>query len=60
MKECLNCHSMTRTTDKYCRNCGCYQKSAKDYIITSVLTIFMIIGIVFIIVLFFASYMVTK
>lgn len=60
MKKCLNCKWDVRDTDKYCRNCGCLLQTNKNYIIVNVLTAFMIIGIIFMIALFIASYLISK
>lgn len=56
MKKCINCKCNVKDTDIYCRNCGCLLQSNKNYIMTNVLIIFLIFGIIFIIGLFFASY----
>lgn len=60
MKKCLNCKWDVRDTDTYCRNCGWYLQSNKNYIITNVITVFIILGIFFMIALFIASYIVAK
>lgn len=60
MKKCINCKSDIRDTDTFCRNCGCKLQSGNNYIILNVLTIFVIIGIVGMIALFVASYIVAR
>ena len=60
MKECINCKAKNRDTDIYCRNCGCHLQSNKNYIITNVITVFIVLGMFFMVALFIALYMVTK
>lgn len=60
MKKCLNCKWDVRDTDTYCRNCGSHLQSNKNYIITSVIMLFIVLGIFFMVALFIASYMVAK
>ncbi len=59
MKKCLNCKSDVRDTDRYCRNCGCPIEEDKNYVFTNVLIIFVIIGLIGMIALFIASYLVS-
>jgi hypothetical protein len=56
MKKCLNCAHDIRNTDIHCRNCGCKLESSKKIVLFKVLTVFVIIGILFMIALFIASY----
>ena len=60
MKKCLNCKAINHSDDIYCRNCGFLLQSSKNYILISVMIIFIIIGIIFMIALFVASYMLTN
>lgn len=60
MKKCLNCKNDVRDTDIYCRNCGCKLQSSSQYILTNVLTVFVIICWIGLIALLIASYMITK
>ena len=58
MKKCLNCNSVVKEHDTYCRNCGCILKSNKNLIFTSVINVLLTITIIFMIALIFASYIV--
>ncbi len=58
MKKCLNCEKMVREQDKYCRNCGCLLQSNENYILTNIMISLVVIGIIVLIVLFIASYLV--
>ena len=60
MKKCLNCKRDVRDTDTYCRNCGCSLQSNKNYIITNVIVAFIVIGMILMVALFIASYLVSK
>ena len=60
MKKCINCKSDNRDTDKYCRNCGCLILKNSHFVMYKVLTIILVIGIIFMIALFIASYYVAK
>lgn len=60
MKKCLNCKRDVRDTDTYCRNCGCSLQSNKNYIITNVIVTFIVIGMILMVTLFIASYLVSK
>ena len=60
MKKCLNCNWDVRDTDTYCRNCGCPLQNNKKYIVTNAIIVFVILGLIFMIALFIASYIVTK
>ena len=60
MKKCLNCKRDVRDTDIYCRNCGCSLQSNKNYIITNVIVAFIVIGMILMVALFIASYLVSK
>lgn len=56
MKRCFNCKGINRDTDTYCRNCGYVMKSNTYYIIVNIFTILAFIGLLFVILLFIASY----
>ena len=58
MKKCKNCGSVTRETDKYCRNCGIVILSDMNILINSIFTGLILIGIIFLIILLIASYLV--
>ena len=56
MKKCYNCKGINRDKDTYCRNCGYVMKSNAYYIFINIGTILAFLGLVFVIVLFVASY----
>ncbi len=56
MRKCINCKCNVRDNDIYCRNCGCYLQSNKSNVLINVITVFIVLGIIFMIVLFVASY----
>jgi len=58
MKKCKNCGCLTREKDKYCRNCGIVILSDINILINNIFTGLIIIGIIFMIILFIASYLV--
>jgi len=58
MKECMNCKAKNRDTDIYCRNCGCVMKKNSYYVFINMGIAFLVIGIIALIILFIASYMV--
>ncbi len=60
MRKCINCKGYVRDNDKYCRKCGTMIVSNKSYIIVNIINILLIIGIIFMILLFVASYLVNK
>ena len=60
MKKCLNCKWDVRETDIYCRNCGCPLQTNKSYVLTNVIMVFIVIGMIGMIALFIASYLVSK
>ena len=60
MKKCINCKRYVRDDDKYCRQCGTMIISNKSYIIINIVSIILIIGIIFMILLFISSYLVNK
>ncbi len=60
MRKCLNCKNDVRDDDIYCRNCGFLIQSNRNYIIVNIFIVIMVIGIIFLIALFVASYMIEK
>ena len=58
MTKCKNCNAIIRDDDQYCRNCGILIQSKFYTILCNLFTIFMIIGIIFFVLLFIASYIV--
>lgn len=58
MKKCENCNFLTRKNDKYCRNCGVLISNDKSMLLNGIFTGFILLGIIFLILLFIASYLV--
>ena len=58
MKTCINCKNKVKDNDKYCSNCGCLIQSNINYIFINIINFVLIIGIVLLIALFIASYLV--
>lgn len=58
MKECLNCKENNRIDDKYCRNCGYMLHKNSFYVFINIVNILLIIGIIFMVLLYIASYIV--
>ena len=58
LKKCLNCKWDVRDTDIYCRNCGCPLQSNGKYIFVNVIIVFVVLGILGMIALFIASYLI--
>ena len=58
MKSCYNCKGTNRNNDVYCRNCGYKMKSNGHYILINIGTIISFLALIFIILLFIASYIV--
>lgn len=56
MIKCLNCKKDTRDDDKYCRNCGTKIRKNSYYVILNILNFIFIIILIFIVLLFIASY----
>lgn len=52
MKHCINCNELTKEDDIYCRNCGVKIKGMGYHIWLNIVSTFMIIGIIFVIILF--------
>jgi len=58
MKKCKNCNALIRENDKYCRNCGILIQNDFNIIINNIFTGLILIGNIFLIILFIASYIV--
>lgn len=58
MKKCLNCKNINKDKDIYCRNCGTKLHKGYYYILINIATIFTIIGIILMTILFIASFIV--
>ncbi len=58
MKKCINCKNNVKDEDKYCRNCGCKINSSFKYALTNLLIIIIALGVLFMIALFVASYII--
>jgi len=58
MKKCYNCKGINRDDDKYCRNCGYLLQSNIHYILVNIGTVIAFLGLLFVIALFVASYIV--
>ena len=58
MKICYNCKNDVRDSDIYCRTCGCLLQKNSHYVLINVCIIFVVIGILGLVALFIASYLV--
>ena len=58
MKKCKNCDALIRDNDKYCRNCGIPLHGDLYILICNIFTVFIVLGIIFFVLLFIASYFV--
>ena len=58
MKKCYNCKGMNRDSDIYCRNCGYRIQNARHYVLINIGTALAFIGLLFVVTLFIASYLV--
>ena len=58
MKKCLNCKSIIKDKDIYCRNCGYKVQSNVNYIFINIIIILISLGILFLLALFISSYFV--
>ena len=58
MKKCVNCQSINKDIDTFCRNSGAKLHKSIYYVLINISTILVILGIIFMILLFIASYMV--
>lgn len=56
MKKCLNCNSVVKTDDTFCRNCGCNLISNRKFVFTGVINVLLVIALIFMIMLIIASY----
>lgn len=59
MKTCVNCKGINKDSDTFCRNCGIKLHNGIYYALINISTILVILGIIFMIILFVASYMVS-
>ena len=58
MKKCPNCTNDTRDTDIYCRSCGIKIEKNSYYVLINIFIYFALIGLVLIVALFVASFLV--
>lgn len=58
MKKCLNCKNINKDKDIYCRNCGTKLHDSYYYILINIATILIIIVLIFMTILFIASFIV--
>lgn len=58
MKKCLNCQSVNKEKDIYCRNCGAKLYKSNYFVLINIATIFVIIGLILMTALFIASFIV--
>lgn len=58
MNKCYNCKGTNRNGDTYCRNCGYKLQSNGHYVLVNVGTILAFLGLLFVIALIIASYIV--
>ncbi len=56
MRTCYNCKGINRENDTFCRNCGLLMRSNTYYILINVGTVIILLALVFVIILFVASY----
>ncbi len=56
MKRCINCNGINKDNDKHCRNCGYVMKSNTYYVLVNIGTTIAFIILLFVILLFIASY----
>ena len=56
MKTCYNCKGINRENDIFCRNCGSLLRSNTYYVLINVGTVMAILALIFVIILFVASY----
>lgn len=58
MRNCLNCKGINKDTDKYCRNCGVKLHNNIYYVLINITTFLIVLGIIIMILLFIASFLV--
>ena len=58
MKKCINCNSINKDKDLYCRNCGLKIRSNNHYILMNVLTFLSIVFLLIVIALFAILYII--
>ena len=56
MRTCYNCKGINRENDTFCRNCGLLLRNNIYYILINVGTVIILLALVFVIILFVASY----
>lgn len=56
MKICYNCKGINRDNDKFCRNCGILMKRSVYYVVINIFTVLAILVLIFVVILFVASY----
>lgn len=56
MKTCYNCKGINRENDTFCRNCGSLLRNNTYYVLINVGTVIAILALIFVIILFVASY----
>ncbi|MDO4375793.1 MAG: hypothetical protein Q4C33_01290 [bacterium] len=57
MKKCINCKNNIKEKDIYCRNCGCRLYSSFHYIFMDIAITIVVIGLIGVIALLVASYL---
>lgn len=58
MKVCPNCKNDTRDSDIYCRSCGIKIEKNNYYVLINIFIIIAWVGIIFMIALFVASFLI--
>lgn len=58
MKKCENCKNVNKINDKYCRKCGTRMHYSSYYILISIANIMLVVCLIFMSLLFIASYLV--
>lgn len=58
MKNCINCGAEIKNGDRYCRRCGNKIWVSGYYIFVNIVSVLLIVGIVFMLILFVLSYIV--
>lgn len=58
MKKCENCKNVNKKKDKYCRACGIKMHHSSYYILINITNILLILALIFMSLLFIASYLV--
>lgn len=58
MNKCIDCKENNRIDDKYCRNCGALLHKNSFYIFINIINGLLIVGLIFMLMLYIASYVV--